>query len=199
MNFRIRCTALCLLTLASLFPVASTAAAQTAPTAKPTVAEALAFIASAEKELSAMSIDAARASWVEETYITDDTVALVAEANDRLIARQTELIDEARRFDGLTLPPDAARKLLLLKLSIGLPAPTDPNAARRDHAEGRRTGRCLWPRQYCPDADPDHCLGIDDIDSRWPTAATPRSWQPCGWAGTQLARRCAAITRGWPS
>jgi len=51
---------------------------------------------------------------------------LLAEATDRLIARQTALIGESRRFDGLTLPPDAARKLLLLKLSIGLPAPADP-------------------------------------------------------------------------
>src|ERR1035437_5943362 len=54
------------------------------------------------------------------------TPILLAEANDRLIARQTALIGESRRFDGLALPPDAARKLLLLKLSIGLPAPADP-------------------------------------------------------------------------
>jgi peptidyl-dipeptidase A len=64
-----------------------TTPAQTSTSAKPTVAEALAFIDAAEKELNTLNIDAARAAWVEETYITDDTVTLVAEAGDRVIAR----------------------------------------------------------------------------------------------------------------
>jgi len=133
------------LTISGLVISASAIRAQEAASAKPTVAEALKFIDSAEKELGALAVDGARAAWVEETYITDDTVALLAEANDRAIARQTALIMEARRFDGLTLPPDAARKLLLLKLGIGLPAPTDPalraettqKAAELDAAYGR--------------------------------------------------------------
>jgi len=182
MNFRLSFTAPCLLALVSLLPNASSAAAQTAPATKPTAVEALAFIDSTEKELSALSVDAARASWVEETYITDDTVALVAQANDRLIARQTELIGEARRFDGLTLPPDAARKLLLLKLSIGLPAPSDPalraettqKAAGLDAAYGRG--------QYCPDANSDHCLGIDDINIKMANSRDPKELETL-WVG----------------
>jgi peptidyl-dipeptidase A len=154
----------------------------------PTVADALAFIAGAEKELNAMSIDAARASWVEETYITDDTVALVAEANDRVIARQTELIYEARKFDGLALPPDAARKLLLLKLGIGLPAPQDPalraettqKAAELDAAYGRGKycpgvpGDRSSSPGWSPDDNPDHCLGIDDLDQKMATSRDPK-------------------------
>ena len=126
MSSRIRFAFLILLAFSAALACLSAAPAQTAPSAKPTVAEALAFIDSAEKELGALNFDLNRAQWVEETYITDDTVALFAEANDRLIARQTELIGEARRFDGLAVPPDAARKLMLLKLSIPLPAPSDP-------------------------------------------------------------------------
>src|SRR5271157_2984115 len=104
MKFTIRTIHLSLLAFAGLLLLVPTAPAQTTtaaqPAAKPTVAEALAFIDSAEKELAAMSVTAARASWVEETYITDDTIALVAEANDRVIARQTALIYESRKFDG---------------------------------------------------------------------------------------------------
>jgi peptidyl-dipeptidase A len=174
MNPRIRTILPSLLALAGLTLFASTVAAQTAPAAKPTVAEALAFIDSAEKELAAMNVDLNRASWVEETYITDDTVALEAETNDRLIARQTELIGQARRFEGLTLPPDAARKLLLLKLSIGLPAPSDPalraettqKAAELDAAYGRG--------KFCPDSNPDNCLGIDDINLKMATSRDPK-------------------------
>jgi len=149
--------------------------------------QALAFIASAEKELAAMSVTAARASWVEETYITDDTIALVAEANDRLIARQTALIYESRKFDGLPLPPDAARKMLLLKLGIGLPAPSDPalraettqKAAELDAAYGRGKYCPVAPGDRSsstgnPDSNPDHCLGIDDISVKMAQSRDPQ-------------------------
>ncbi len=182
MTKRIRLTALPLFVLAGLLSFASSAHAQAPAPAKPTVADALAFIDSAEKELNAIGITAARASWVEETYITDDTVALLAEANDRLIARQTELIGESSRFDGLPLPPDAARKLLLLKLGIGLPAPADPalraettqKAAELDAAYGRG--------KYCPDADKDHCLGIDEIGVKMAHSRDPKELATL-WAG----------------
>jgi len=172
MNFKLSPLSVTL-AFAGLLLCAPTAPAQ-APAAKPNVADALTFIASAEKELAALNVEANRASWVEETYITDDTVALVAEANDREIARQTELIYEARKFDGLALPPDAARKLLLLKLGIGLPAPLDPalraettqKAAQLDAAYGRG--------KYCPDSNLDHCLGIDEINLKMVQSRDPK-------------------------
>src|ERR1039458_2005171 len=76
MKFTIRNTFTSLLALAGLLLLVPTSLAQNAaaqPAAKPTVAEALAFIDSAEKELAAIGITASRAQWVEETYITDDT------------------------------------------------------------------------------------------------------------------------------
>jgi peptidyl-dipeptidase A len=174
MKIRIRTILPTLPALAGLLLFVPTAPAQSAPAAKPTVADALAFIANAEKELGEIIVYANRAGWVQETYITDDTIALFAEANDRLIARETALIYEARKFDGLPLPPDAARKLLLLKLGIGLPAPSDPalraettrKAAELDAAYGRG--------KYCPDANPDHCMGIDDINLKMAASRDPK-------------------------
>jgi len=163
------------LALAGLFCCLSAASGQTAAAAaKPTVAEALAFLSSAEKELSAMSVDGARASWVEETYITDDTVTLLAEANDREIARQTELIGEAKRFDGLELPPDAARKLLLLKLGIGLPAPSEPTLRAETTQKAAELDAAYGRGRYCPDATPGHCLGIDEMESLMATNRDPK-------------------------
>ncbi len=106
----------------------------------------------------------------------------MAEANDRAIARQTALIYESRKFDGLPLPPDAARKMLLLKLGIGLPAPSDPalraettqKAAELDAAYGRG--------KYCPDSNPDHCLGIDDINIKMAQSHDPKELAAL-WAG----------------
>ncbi len=48
------------------------------PTAAPTAAEALAFLARAEKELADFNVINSRAQWVNNTYINDDTDALAA-------------------------------------------------------------------------------------------------------------------------
>src|SRR5579859_8005131 len=93
---------------------------------KPTVAEAEQFMKQAEARLEEIEIKTARASWVQENFITDDTLALSADAQDQLTAVTTELIEQAKRFDGLSLPPELARKFLLLRLSLTAPAPHDP-------------------------------------------------------------------------
>ena len=59
------------------------ALAVTAPAQAQTAAEAQAFVDAAEKRLFDESIDAARIEWVNATYITDDTDALVAESSAR--------------------------------------------------------------------------------------------------------------------
>jgi peptidyl-dipeptidase A len=184
MNSRIPSHLPRLLAFSTALLCVTAATAQTVTAAKPTVAEALSFIDNAEKELGTLNVDLNRAQWVEETYITDDTVALQAQANDRVIARQTALIGEARKFDGLPLPPDAARKLLLLKLSIGLPAPFDPTlraettqkAAQLDAAYGRGKYCPGIPgdRSSSPDSNPDNCLGIDEIDLKMAQSRDPK-------------------------
>jgi peptidyl-dipeptidase A len=74
---------------------------------------------------------------VQENFITDDTLALSADAQDQLTAVTTELIEQAKRFDGLSLPPELARKFLLLRLSLTAPAPHDP-ALRKEMTRIKR-------------------------------------------------------------
>jgi hypothetical protein len=184
MNSTIRLTLIVLPALAGVLFCVPTVPAQSAAATKPSVAEALAFIDRAEQELNTLQIDQARASWVEETYITDDTVALLAKASDRLIARQTELIGQARRFEGLPLPPEAARKLLLLKLSvgsgIGVAAPRTPSCAPRLPKRPRnsmpRTAAANGVRMLIRST----AWALTRSASKWPTAAIPRNSRPCG-------------------
>ena len=117
------------LTLAMLLAVAAPAAAQAVPAA--TATEADAFVADAEKQLGDYNTFAAQASWINNTYITDDTDSV----NARIAAEQTEMqvryAKGAARFDGVRgLSYDTARKLGMLKQSIVLPAPMTPGAAR---------------------------------------------------------------------
>src|SRR5271167_4350363 len=94
----------------------------------PTVAEAHAFIVKAEKQLFDLNNKANRASWVQENFITDDTEGISADAQEEVLAATTDLALKATRFNGLKLPPVDARKFLLLKLSLVLPAPKNPAA-----------------------------------------------------------------------
>src|SRR5215207_10476941 len=73
--------------------------------------EAEKFIADAEKRLLDLSIKSSRADWVKSTFITDDTEALAAEANENLIGATTELAEQAQRYESLDLSPEAKRKL----------------------------------------------------------------------------------------
>src|ERR1700704_395287 len=76
--------------------------------ARPSAAEAEKFIAAAEKKLFDLSLKYSRADWVKSTFITDDTEALSAEANNDVIVAVSDFVDQSRRFDGLDLPYDVA-------------------------------------------------------------------------------------------
>ncbi len=140
--------------------------------AAPTPAQASAFIANAEAQLLALWTEQQRADWVANTYITDDTEILTAQANARLIEATMRLAKEATRFDGLALPPDVARKLKLLKLSLPLPAPSDPKlAAELTQIQASMQG-AYGKGKYCP-AGEGSCLDIGEISRILATSRDP--------------------------
>ena len=93
---------------------------------QPTPADAKRFIEQAETRLLDLWIKSGRASWVAENFITDDTESITADADQAVKAVTSELANQAKKFDRLRLPPDAARKFMLLKLSVAIPSPHDP-------------------------------------------------------------------------
>jgi peptidyl-dipeptidase A len=96
----------------------------------PTVAEADAFVAAAEKELSQFSVLNSRAQWVNNTYITEDTDALAAHFGTIGTEMSVRLANEAARYSRIPgLSYDTKRKLDFLRGGIVLPAPTTPGAA----------------------------------------------------------------------
>jgi peptidyl-dipeptidase A len=132
--------------------------------AAPTVAEAEKFMADAEARLNELGLRAQRASWVQSTFITEDTEVLAAAANKDYIAAVTELAGSARRFDQLQKPEALARKFALLKLALVLPAPSDP--AERDEltkiAASMESdyGKGKW----CPEGAQGKCLTLSDME-----------------------------------
>jgi peptidyl-dipeptidase A len=141
-------TLLCALVLSA--GLARPAGAQ-APAPTPTPEEAMKFVDAAEKRLFALAVEASRAGWVQANFITEDTEALSALAAERLITATAELAKQAETFRGVAVPPETARKLEKIRLSLDLAAPADPAksaeltrlATGLDAAYGR--GRAVLP------------------------------------------------------
>ncbi len=117
----------------------------------------------AEARLLRLWIEAARAAWIQNNFITDDTNAVAAEANAAVMAATTELAAEAARFNQLDLPVDLERKLSLLKTSLAAVAPSDP-ALQQELSEIVTEMESLYGRgEYCPDRD-EACLDLPTME-----------------------------------
>ncbi len=148
----------------------------------PTIGNVMNFLERAEADLLKLNIDGQRTEWVLENFINSDTEAIAAQANERLIARTTELIIEARKFDGLKLPPELARKLLLLKLSLGMPAPKDAKLREELTVVAAGLGGTYGKGKYCPGGPKEKCLGIDELDVQMEKLRDPKKLAEI-WAG----------------
>ena len=145
-----------------------------------TVSEAEEFMKQAEARLSELSVKVNHATWVQENFITSDTEALSAGAQDQMTAVTTELVEQAKRFDGLQLPADLARKFALLRLSLTAPAPKDP-ALRREMTQISTSMDADYGRgKYC--RKPDECLDITAIERIMASSRDPAELADL-WAG----------------
>jgi peptidyl-dipeptidase A len=120
------------LAIATLSMPSIASAQQTAATtASPSVADAETFIAAAEKDLFDFSVEGARVSWVNATYITDDTDALAAKYGEMGTEKSVRYALEAAKYQNVAgLSAETKRKLDILRGGLVLPAPTTAGAAK---------------------------------------------------------------------
>jgi len=129
---------------------------------KPTLSEAEEFMNRAEARLDELTVKQAHADWVYQNFITEDTQALSADAQDQLTAATTELVDQAKRFENLQMPAPLARKFMLLKLGLTAPAPHDPALRKEMTAIATSLNGEYGKGKYC--RKPDECLDITAIE-----------------------------------
>jgi peptidyl-dipeptidase A len=150
----------------------------------PTSDEASEFVDSAERRLLDLWIKLQRAQWVQETFITADTEEIAAEADEAVKGGTSELAAQAHRYEGLdNLPEDTARKLKLLKLSVTIPAPRDPELSAElsqiTASLPSEYGRAKW-YPYGPTGE---CLSLNDLENILAESRDPnellRVWE--GW------------------
>lgn len=140
---------------------------------KPSASDATKFLGDAEKKLDALSTEASHAAWIQATYIMDDSEAVAALTQQRLLDYAVVLAKEAAKYDGVELPPDQARKMKLLKVGLTLAPPADPNESSEVTKLGVGLEATYGKGKYCPGGETKPCMDINDItkimkDSRDP-------------------------------
>jgi peptidyl-dipeptidase A len=141
---------------------------------KPTVAEAERFVADSEKKLDQLGLDAGRAEWVAENFITLDTETLTAQANEQYLTVSGDIALKARRYNGLKVSDASARKLMLMQQSLMLENADDRAAYARLAAS--MTG-AYGKAKYCPQAaagaaKPD-CMPLGELEKVLATSHDP--------------------------
>jgi len=165
----------------------------------PTVEEAKAFLDDAEARLFDLGNKAQRAAWVQANFITDDTNQIAADAGEILNTLTVELAKKAHRFDNLKLPPEMARGMLLVKLSIGFPAPSNAVEQKQLATISTSLAGDYGKGKWCPDGTgkDTKCLDITAIEHVLATSRDPeelkRAW--LGWhaVGAPMRQRYARL------
>ena len=149
---------------------ATASAAAVAP--KPlTAADADTFVRETNAELKRLTNDGDRAAWVKATYITPDSEYLDAKAREAMSEFLTRKIEESERFAGMSLAPDTARALYLLRYAAGLPAPSDKDKRARLAAIETELESAYAKGRYCSpklkgkgEDKTSECLTVDDLN-----------------------------------
>jgi peptidyl-dipeptidase A len=118
----------------SMVSISANADTNTAPAneamATPTAADAEAFITAAEKDLFDFSVEAAKVSWINATYITDDTDSIAAKYGEIGTEKSVNYALQAAKYQKVPgLSAETTRKLDILRGGIVLPAPTTEGSA----------------------------------------------------------------------
>src|ERR1700704_2365698 len=140
------------------------ACAQTPSKAAPTVADAKAFLATANATTLKLGIEQGQAGWVQQTFITDDTEAIAARANQAANEAGSKFAKESTKYDHVEVPADQRRQLNLLKVSLVLATPSDPRESDELSKIMARLESAYGKGKWCPDPSKgDLCKNIDDV------------------------------------
>jgi peptidyl-dipeptidase A len=150
--------------LAATAMTATGASALAAPVKKPTVAEAERFLADTEQRLNKLNNDQARGAWVGSNFITDDTEAIASFFAERYLTAAGEAAIGARRFNGLKLPAEPARKLMLLQQTLVFADPKE----REQYAQLQAAMNGAYGKaKYCvkkDDGTADACMALGEME-----------------------------------
>ena len=148
-----------------------------------TVARAAQMMEEVETSLLQLWFKSSQTDWVKNTYLTHDTEQLSAEAQKQLLAATLGFAKGLARFETLDLPAELSRKIQLLKTSLPVVAPDDPQK-QAELARITTSMESLYAKgQYCSDSG--ECQHLGQLSRTLAKSRNPaellEAWQ--GWRG----------------
>jgi peptidyl-dipeptidase A len=127
-------------------------------------ADARAFLDNANKTLERLFVENARAGWVAQNFITDDTEALDARTTQEATDAVARFAKESTRFDKVDVPPDVRRQLDVLKVSLVMATPENAAEAEELTRLVSRMRADYGKGKWCPEpAKVETCHNIDEV------------------------------------
>jgi peptidyl-dipeptidase A len=150
--------------IAGICALASGCAQASSSSPAPTAAAAKTFLDSANAATLKLGTQQGQAGWVQQTFITDDTEAIAARANQAANEAGAKFAKEAVQYDGVEVPADQRRQLNLLKVALVLATPSDPKESDELSKIMARLESTYGRGRWCADASqPDSCKNIDEV------------------------------------
>jgi peptidyl-dipeptidase A len=132
------------------------------PAASP--ADVSSFLGEANERLLRLANEDAQAGWVHDTYITQDTEAIAARADEAYVSAVTDYAKKAAHLDASKASKDEQRQLMLLRNTLTMAAPADAKEAGELTQLVTAMGGEYGSGKYCPaGATGDSCLDIEKI------------------------------------
>ncbi len=117
------------------------------------------FLTETEQALVALNLEGSRAEWIYSNFITEDTAALSAAANQKSTEAGVRFAIQAAKFDDVTVSPDQRRKLDILKQRLVMPAPQDAKKSAELAKIGSELGGMYGKGSYTTTAGEKLSLG----------------------------------------
>ena len=146
-----------------------------------TAQDAKAFLAQMEADVVKVSRPRAHASWAYATHINYDTAKVNAYFNEQYSALIAKYAVDAAKFNDVEVDSDTRRQLDLLKSSLEIAPPADPQKAERLAAIGAEMSGIYGAGSYC--RNEQECFSLVEMSSQMATSRDPELllefWQ--GW------------------
>ena len=143
-------------------PAPTPSATPSAP--PPTTADVEAFVKRFNEEGHQLSLEGAKAAWIQQTYITDDTQFIAGKAQGRWLTWQSNMIEESKRYNDVEVGGTTGRALMLIKQAVTVPPPRDPAKVAKLADLSTKLEGMYGTGKYCKDGQTgEQCRDIEAL------------------------------------
>jgi peptidyl-dipeptidase A len=123
------------------------------------------FLAEANDNLLKLGNANNEAGWVQDNFITVDTQAIAARANEAYVNAVTDYAKRAAKFPADAGTPDERRQITVLKNTMTMAAPSDPKKTTELTTIAARLAAAYGSGKYCPPGaeGSEGCLDVEAV------------------------------------